>query len=57
MDLNEVFTLRDGIDVYYKKDEEVAFFVFLASRKRIHVKCIPVLIKCLSDFDGKKSFL
>lgn len=55
MTLTEVFVLRDGIDVYYKKDEELAFFIFLASRKRIHVKCLPSLIKCLSDLDGVKT--
>lgn len=46
--------LRDGVDVYLGDDSDVTF-VFLSNRKRIHIKCHPILTQTLSLMDGNNS--
>lgn len=46
--------LRDGVDVYLGSDSDVTF-VFLSTRKRIHIKCHPILTQTLSLMNGENS--
>ena len=46
--------LRDGVDVYLGSDSDITF-VFLSTRKRIHIKCHPILTQTLSLMDGNNS--
>ncbi|GAB6142438.1 hypothetical protein JCM14076_31680 [Methylosoma difficile] len=46
--------LRDGVDVYLGSDSDVTF-VFLSTRKRIHIKCHSVLTQALSLMNGDNS--
>ncbi len=46
------FILRDGIDLYFNEDTELAIFVFLASRKRISIKVESKLLLIISKLDG-----
>lgn len=48
--------LRDGIDVYLGKNNEVTF-VFLSTRKRLQLKCHPGLIESLKWMRGRKSIV
>lgn len=42
------------MDVYLSSDSEVTF-VYLSSRKRLHVRCHPALTQSLALFDGTKT--
>ncbi|MHC5729550.1 MAG: ThiF family adenylyltransferase, partial [Nostoc sp.] len=46
--------LRDGVDIYLESESDVTF-VYLSTRKRIKVKCHPLLIKSLSWLTGEFS--
>ena len=46
--------LRDGIDVYLSGDTDITF-VFLSSRKRINIKCHPILTQTLSLLNGNNT--
>lgn len=47
--------LRDGVDIYFNEDENIVFFVFLASRKRLKLQINPKLLLVVSSLDGKNS--
>lgn len=46
--------LRDGVDIYLESESNVTF-VYLSSRKRVKVKCHPLLIESLSWLTGESS--
>jgi molybdopterin/thiamine biosynthesis adenylyltransferase len=46
--------LRDGVDVYLGSDSDITF-VFLSTRKRIHIKSHPILTQTLSLMNGENS--
>ncbi len=46
--------LRDGIDVYLGDDEDLVF-VFLTTRKRVKVACLPCLVRIIPRLNGNTS--
>ena len=48
--------LRDGVDVYLNTEDGDVTFVYLSTRKRLHLRCHPILVQTLALMTGKFSF-
>ena len=48
--------LRDGVDVYLNTEHGDVTFVYLSTRKRLHLRCHPILVQTLALMTGKFSF-